>query len=90
MLPETEPTVQALLPTHIEDLQLASSEITGARRRTFQAKMTLKYCAGSVRQADRVFGWGASGSDPASGGCGLVSNIDGGLNAYGQGFQTTS
>lgn len=38
----TEPSAPALTPTHIEDLQLASSSLTGARRRAFQAEMTLK------------------------------------------------
>jgi hypothetical protein len=55
---ETEPTALPLLPTQIEDLQFASSSMTGATRRAFQAKMTLKYCAGNARQAERVFGWG--------------------------------
>lgn len=55
---ETEPTVPPLLPTQIEDLQFASANMTGATRRAFQAKMTLKYCAGHARQAERVFGWG--------------------------------
>jgi hypothetical protein len=27
-------------------------------RRSFQAAMTLKYCGGNARQAERVFGWG--------------------------------
>jgi Rhodopirellula transposase DDE domain len=30
----------------------------GSDRRSFQAAMTLKYCEGSARQAERVFGWG--------------------------------
>ena len=55
---ETEPTVLTLLPSQIEDLQFASSSMTGATRRAFQAKMTRKYCAGNARQAERVFGWG--------------------------------
>jgi hypothetical protein len=55
---ETEPTVLTLFPSQIEDLQFASSSMTGATRRTFQAKMALKYCAGHARQAERVFGWG--------------------------------
>ena len=54
----TEPSAPALSATHIEDLQLASSKLTGAKRRAFQAEMTLKYCAGRARQAERVFGWG--------------------------------
>jgi hypothetical protein len=55
---ETEPTVLTLLPSQIDDLQFASSSMTGATRRAFQAKRTLKYCAGHARQAERVFGGG--------------------------------
>ncbi len=29
----------------------------GAKRRAFQAQMAVKYCAGSPRQAEVVFGW---------------------------------
>ncbi len=32
--------------------------MTGAKRRDFQAQMTLKYCEGSARKAERLFGWG--------------------------------
>ena len=32
--------------------------MTGAERRAFQAAMTLKYCQGNARLAERVFGWG--------------------------------
>lgn len=42
----------------IADLRLASSKMTGATRRAFQAEMTLKYCAGNARLAEAVFGWG--------------------------------
>ena len=42
----------------IADLRLASSKMTGATRRAFQAEMTLKYCAGNARSAEAVFGWG--------------------------------
>jgi hypothetical protein len=31
--------------------------MTGVKRRAFQAKMTLKYCNGSARQAESQFGW---------------------------------
>ena len=55
---ESTPSKFALLPTQIDDLKLASSFMTGAERRAFQARMALKYCAGSARQAERVFGWG--------------------------------
>lgn len=55
-IPET-----SLLPLsahQIEDLKLASSKMSGAKRRAYQAVMTLKYCQGNARQAERVFGWG--------------------------------
>ena len=58
VLSKTEPTALRLLPTQIEDLQWASSNMTGATRRAFQARMALKDCAGNARQAERVFGWG--------------------------------
>ena len=32
--------------------------MSGADRRDFQAAMTLKYCQGNARLAERVFGWG--------------------------------
>lgn len=38
----TEPSVPALKATHLEDLQRASAKLTGAKRRAFQAEMTLK------------------------------------------------
>ena len=44
-------------PGHREDLKLAASNMRGAQRRAFQAAMTVKYCAGSARQAEAVFGW---------------------------------
>lgn len=42
---------------HLDDLKLAASKMLGAERRAFQAAMALKYCAGSPRQAEVVFGW---------------------------------
>lgn len=50
-----EPQLNASL---IEDLRLASSKLLGAKRRSFQAEMSLKYCGGSARCTERVFGWG--------------------------------
>jgi hypothetical protein len=47
-----------LSPSQIEDLQLASSKLLGAARRSFQAEMTLKYCGGRARLAETVLGWG--------------------------------
>ena len=42
---------------HLEEVRLAASKMTGARRRAFQAEMALKYCSGSARRAEEVFGW---------------------------------
>jgi hypothetical protein len=42
---------------HREDLKFAASKMVGAERRAFQAAMAVKYCAGSARQAEAVFGW---------------------------------
>lgn len=47
-----------LTASQIEDLRLAASKMNGVERRSFQAQMTLKYCQGSARQAETVFGWG--------------------------------
>jgi len=41
----------------IQDLRLAASQMSGAKRRAFQAELTLKYCAGSARLAKTVLGW---------------------------------
>lgn len=42
----------------IDDIRLAASKMHGANRRAFQAQMVLKYCGGSPRLGERVFGWG--------------------------------
>ena len=41
-----------------ETILSAARKLTGFRRRQFQAEMTHKYCAGSARRAEQVFGWG--------------------------------
>ena len=41
-----------------ETIRLAAAKLTGYRRRQFQAEMTIKYCDGSGRKAERLFGWG--------------------------------
>lgn len=46
-----------LSKSQIEDLRLASTKLSGAKRRSFQAEMGLKYCDGSARLAETVFGW---------------------------------
>lgn len=50
-------TPVSLNTSQIEDLKLASSKLSGAERRSFQAAMALKYCGGSARRAERVLGW---------------------------------
>jgi hypothetical protein len=42
MSSDAEVVTLTLLPTQIQDLKLASSSMTGATRRAFQAQMTLK------------------------------------------------
>ena len=47
------------LPEHIlTTLREAARLLTGPKRRRFQAQVTLDYLNGSVRLAERVFGWG--------------------------------
>jgi transposase len=41
-----------------EAILSAARKLTGFRRRQFQAEMTHKYCAGSSRRAEQIFGWG--------------------------------
>jgi len=48
---------EELSQEHIADIRLAASRMTGARRRSFMADMTMKYCRGSARQAETIFGW---------------------------------
>jgi hypothetical protein len=43
--------------THLDDLKKATLKMRGADRRSFQAEMTIKYCHGSARQAETIFGW---------------------------------
>lgn len=49
---------QLLNASQIEDLRLAAAKMRGAKRRSFQAEMALKYCDGNARTSERVFGWG--------------------------------
>jgi hypothetical protein len=53
-----QPARQSLSQGQIDDLRLAASKMTGAERRAFMAEMALKYCGGSARLAETVFGWG--------------------------------
>lgn len=47
-----------LTPSQIADLRLAASKLSGPKRRSFEAAMTLKYCEGNPLMAEAVFGWG--------------------------------
>ena len=47
----------SLNPDYIEDIRLAVSKMHGSERRSFMAEMTVKYCKGSIRRAETVFGW---------------------------------
>lgn len=51
-------TPASLSDSQIADLRLASSQLSGAKRRAFQAAMSLKYCQGNPRLTETVFGWG--------------------------------
>jgi hypothetical protein len=52
--PSVEPLLDA---SHLEDLKQAASKMPYAERRSFQAAMALKYCGGSARLAESLFGW---------------------------------
>ena len=51
MLPELTEAVK-------ETIRSAGQKLTGFVGRQFQAEVALKYCQGSARQAERMFGWG--------------------------------
>ena len=46
-----------LTQSALEDLRLAATKMKLVERRAFFADMCLKYCQGSARKAERVFGW---------------------------------
>jgi hypothetical protein len=46
-----------LSESQLNDLRLASSKLSGHKRRSFQAEMSLKYCCGNPRLTETVFGW---------------------------------
>lgn len=52
--PADKPSLDA---SHLEDLRQAASKMPYAERRSFQAAMALKYCGGSARLAESLFGW---------------------------------
>ena len=48
----------SLSPSQIADLRLAASQMSGPKRRAFEAEMALKYCGGHPLLAETLFGWG--------------------------------
>jgi len=48
---------EPLTDDFIASLRSASKKLTGFERRQFQAEMATKYCDGSARRAEAVFGW---------------------------------
>lgn len=57
MHPPLDPKQPQTIP-NIEDLKMAASNMKQVPRRLFQAEMALKYCGGSARKAEAMFGWG--------------------------------
>lgn len=53
----------ALTEDVIQTIQSAARLLAGHKRRRFQAEMALRYCNGSARQAEMVFGWGRAAVD---------------------------
>src|SRR6266436_4056336 len=53
-----ETAMAALTDDVIQTIQSAAKLLSGHKRRRFQAETALKYCNGSARQAEVVFGWG--------------------------------
>lgn len=49
-----EPLTEGILET----IRSAAKLLTGYRRRQFQAEVANKYCDGSARRAETIFGWG--------------------------------
>lgn len=47
-----------LTERQIVTIKDAAGKLTGAKRRAFQAQVTLDYLEGSARRAERLFGWG--------------------------------
>lgn len=41
----------------VETLRRAAKKLTGTARRAFQAEITRDHCKGSLRIAERTFGW---------------------------------
>ena len=50
--------IAELTDSVVETICLAGRKMRGFARRQFQAEMAVKYCQGSARRAEQVFGWG--------------------------------
>jgi hypothetical protein len=48
----------SLSPSQIADRRLAASQMSGSKRRAFEAEMAVKYCGGNPLLAETLFGWG--------------------------------
>jgi Rhodopirellula transposase DDE domain len=53
----SSPEFQKLSSSQREDLRLASSKLSGAKRRYFQAAIAIKYCQVNARLTERMLGW---------------------------------
>ena len=42
----------------IRTIQEAARQLTGVKRRKFEAQVAIHYCPGSARKAETIFGWG--------------------------------
>jgi len=49
--------MHGLTEQHISTIKDAARKLTGAKRRAFEAQVTLDYLGGSARKAETVFGW---------------------------------
>jgi len=52
-----ETVVEELSPKTIESFRAAAKELTGAKRRAFEARVSLDYLGGDPRLTETVFGW---------------------------------
>jgi hypothetical protein len=50
--------MEAITDSTRDTILSAAKLLSGYRRRQFQAEVALKYCSGSARRAETLFGWG--------------------------------
>jgi transposase len=53
-----ETMIAEWIPEVLATIKSAANKLTGYRRRQFQAEVATKYCGGSPRRAEQIFGWG--------------------------------